>query len=87
MANWQVQQAKARFSEVLSDAETKGPQIITRHGSEQAVVISIAEYRKLTDAKPKNDLIHFLLHEGPKFDDDVFENLRDPNDFGREIEL
>jgi len=48
MAIWQVQQAKSRLSELIEDAKTKGPQIITKHGLECAVVLSIAEYRRLT---------------------------------------
>jgi len=32
MALWQVQQAKTRLSEVIEDAQGKGPQVITRHG-------------------------------------------------------
>ncbi|MFF2083169.1 type II toxin-antitoxin system Phd/YefM family antitoxin [Nocardia sp. NPDC058176] len=45
---WQVQEAKQRFSEVLRAVEAEGPQTITRHGDEVAVVIDIAEYRRLT---------------------------------------
>jgi len=33
MANWQVQEAKTRLSELIEEADKKGPQIITRHGS------------------------------------------------------
>jgi len=66
MAAWQVQQAKARFTELIDDAKTQGPQIITRHGTEQAVVLSIADYRALVPRKP--DLKDYLL-SGPKFDD------------------
>lgn len=44
---WQVQEAKQRFSEVLRAAESGEPQIVTKHGEEIAVVIDIAEYRRL----------------------------------------
>ena len=44
---WQVQEAKQRFSEVLRAAETGEPQVVTRHGEEVAVVIDINEYRRL----------------------------------------
>ncbi|HEX9198701.1 MAG TPA: type II toxin-antitoxin system Phd/YefM family antitoxin [Acidobacteriaceae bacterium] len=81
MAVWQVQEAKTRLSEVIEEANTKGPQIITRHGSERAVVLSIAEYRALTAHKP--DLRAYLLG-GPKFDS--FEVTRD-RDTGREVTL
>ncbi|MFI5894833.1 type II toxin-antitoxin system Phd/YefM family antitoxin [Actinoplanes sp. NPDC051513] len=44
---WQIQEAKQRFSEVLRAAEAGEPQIVTKHGAEVAVVIDIAEYRRL----------------------------------------
>lgn len=77
MANWQVQQAKSHLSELLDDAENKGPQVITRHGKERAVVLSIERYRALTvpqaseitAGKPQYvDFKDWLLN-GPKFDD------------------
>jgi prevent-host-death family protein len=45
--HWQLQEAKQRFSEVVRRAETSGAQFVTRHGTEVAVVIDIAEYRRL----------------------------------------
>jgi prevent-host-death family protein len=45
--HWQVQEAKQRFSEVIRAAEAGEPQIVTKHGQEIAVVIDIAEYRRL----------------------------------------
>ena len=38
VALWQVQEAKARLSEVIEKARTEGPQTITRHGAERVVV-------------------------------------------------
>lgn len=66
MATWQVQQAKSHFSEVLEKAATEGPQTITKHGIETAVVLSVPEYKRLTGQK--RTLIDHLL-SGPKFDD------------------
>ncbi len=45
--NWQLQEAKNKFSEVVEDALKHGPQVITRRGVETAVVLSIADYRKM----------------------------------------
>jgi antitoxin Phd len=59
MAVWQIQEAKTRLSEVIEEANRKGPQIITSEGSERAVVLSITEYRALTAHKP--DLRAYLL--------------------------
>jgi prevent-host-death family protein len=47
MARWQVQEAKQRFSELLREARDDGPQIVTRHGEEIAVVIDMRSYRRL----------------------------------------
>jgi antitoxin Phd len=81
MAVWPVQEAKTRLSEVIEEANTKGPQIITRHGRERAVLLSAKDYRALMALKP--DLRQYLLG-GPKVDD--FEIERSP-DTGRDIAL
>jgi prevent-host-death family protein len=64
--SWQVQDAKQRFSELIRSAQVDGPQVVTRHGQEIAVVIDISEYRQLT-----GQLIDFkdFLRSGPDFDD------------------
>jgi prevent-host-death family protein len=51
-AIWQVQDAKTRFSKVIELAQTEGPQTITKHGTERAVVLSIEAYRALKNPKP-----------------------------------
>ncbi len=45
--NWQLQEAKNRFSQVIDEALKDGPQVITRRGVETAVVLSFADYRKM----------------------------------------
>jgi antitoxin Phd len=47
MSSWQLQDAKARLSEVVKKAGQEGPQHITLHGEPAAVVLSEAEYRRL----------------------------------------
>jgi prevent-host-death family protein len=49
---WQLQEAKQRFSELVRQARAHGPQVVTRHGEEVAVVVSVEEYRRLTDDQP-----------------------------------
>ena len=49
---WQLQEAKQRFSELVRHARAHGPQVVTRHGEEVAVVVSVEEYRRLTDDQP-----------------------------------
>lgn len=53
MKTWQVQDAKARFSEFLETCLADGPQIVTRRGAETAVLVPIGEWRRLqTAARP-----------------------------------
>ena len=65
--SWQVQEAKARFSEFLEVSLREGPQIVTRHGKEEAVLVSIAEWRSLQQHKPT--LKDLLLAPAPVSDD------------------
>ena len=45
--NWQIQEAKARFSEFVNRALQDGPQTVTRHGKPVAVLVPADEYRRL----------------------------------------
>lgn len=47
MKNWQVQDAKARFSEMLDTCLKEGPQVITRRGAEAAVLVPVEDWRRL----------------------------------------
>ena len=44
---WQVQDAKARFSELLEASLKEGPQIVTKRGAEAAVLVPIDQWRRL----------------------------------------
>lgn len=57
-AVWQLQEAKNRFSEVVDEALTHGPQTVTRHGREVAVIMSAEEFRRLK--QPKGSLLKCL---------------------------
>ncbi len=75
MAVWQLQEAKARFSELLEVALKKGPQIVTRRGVEAAVLVPIEEWRRLQrSARP--GLKALLLGEGPRFEDLIPDRRR-----------
>ena len=52
MATWQLQAAKSKFSEVVKRALSEGPQGITVRGETVAVLVSRAEYARLTRPKP-----------------------------------
>lgn len=67
MAKWQLQDAKARFSELIDDTLEKGPQIVTRRGVDTAVVISLAEWRRLREVS-RPSLKDVLLGSGPRFE-------------------
>jgi len=67
MTKWQLQHAKARFSELVDDAVEKGPQIVTRRGIDTAVVVSIDEWQKSSSGQSK-DWKEVLLGPGPRFD-------------------
>ena len=54
MGSWQVQDAKARFSEFLDTTIEKGPQVVTRRGIETAVLVPIGEWNRLQRAARPN---------------------------------
>jgi prevent-host-death family protein len=87
--HWQIQEAKQRFSEMIRAVTSEGPQVITRHGEDVAVVVDIGEYRRL--ARPPVDLASTLLG-GPKLGDqaaDAFAEIEAERkaDFGRLADL
>ena len=47
MRSWPVQDAKAKFSELLAVCARDGPQMVTRRGAEAAVLVPIAQWRRL----------------------------------------
>jgi prevent-host-death family protein len=67
MKTWPVQDAKARFSALLDTCLKDGPQTVTRRGVEQAVLVPIAEWRRLT-ATPKRTLKALLLTDEARHD-------------------
>jgi antitoxin Phd len=67
LASWQVQDAKARFSEFLDASIKKGPQVVTRRGIETAVLVPIEEWNRLQKAA-RPSLKELLLAPEPRFD-------------------
>ena len=57
---WSVQDAKARFSELLENAVADGPQVVTKRGVETAVLLPIEHWRRL-ERMAKPDLKDLLL--------------------------
>jgi antitoxin Phd len=79
---WQLQEAKARFSELINEVERDGCHTITKNGHPVAVVISTHEFEKMR--KPKNTLLDFFREAPlPDFDFEIQRN----KDLGRDIDL
>jgi prevent-host-death family protein len=64
MTKWQLQDAKARFSELIEDTLSKGPQMVTRRGIDTAVVVSADEWCRLNYQK-RLTWKEVLLGDGP----------------------
>ncbi len=67
MGTWPVQDAKARFSELLERCLSEGPQTIIKRGVEAAVLVPAQEWHRMKhSARPR--LKELLLGDGPRFD-------------------
>lgn len=85
MSDWQLQDAKNRFSEVVRRAADEGPQTVTVHGKPAAVVVSSETWARLTG--PRRSFVDYLL-EGPVWPDDLVDAINDRSrDAGRDIEF
>ena len=83
--SWQIQTAKARFSELFRRARTDGPQLITRQGKEGVVMISDEQYdRLMAKSRQPKSLVQFF-QESPLVGVEL--NLEREKDEGRDIEL
>jgi antitoxin Phd len=82
---WPVQDAKARFSEFLDTCLEDGPQIVSRRGTEAAVLVPIGQWRKL-QAASRPTLKDLLLSEAARGDLPVpargRHRRREPEAFG-----
>jgi antitoxin Phd len=83
--DWQLQTAKAKFSELFRLARTEGPQRITRQGKEGVVMISDEQYNRLTVKSHQPKSIVQFFRESPLADVDL-DLVRD-KETARDIEL
>ena len=82
-SDWQLQDAKARFSELVKRAREQGPQHVTVRGAPAVVVISEEEFARLTSSRPS--IVDHIL-EGPPWPDDVVETINARSrDLGRDV--
>jgi antitoxin Phd len=58
--NWKLEDAKARFSELVRIANSVGPQRVTVRGKDRAVVVSAKEYDRLKNAGKRQPLVDFM---------------------------
>jgi prevent-host-death family protein len=68
--SWPVQEAKARFSELLEASVRQGPQIVTKRGVETAVLVPIEQWRSLQQ-RARPTLKELLLAPEPRFELDI----------------
>jgi prevent-host-death family protein len=59
-SRWRLQDAKARFSELVRLAQSNGPQHVTLHGRDSVVVVDAAEFRRLKGERTGQLLIDAL---------------------------
>lgn len=79
---WKLEDAKARFSEVVRHAREDGPQRVSVRGHDAVVVMSVEEFERLVPDEPRLPFLQFMegLHlEGLSLDREV--------DRGRDVEL
>jgi prevent-host-death family protein len=81
-ATWKLEDAKARFSEVVRRAHADGPQAVTVRGRRAVVVLDADEYERLATPKPDLPLVDFLSRLGMEGLD-----LTRERDTGRDIDL
>ena len=83
--SWQLQDAKARFSEVVKRAKDGEPQHVSVRGAPAVVVISEEEFAKLTRSRP-SIVDHILV--GPTWPDDLVAAINDRSrDIGRDVDF
>ncbi|MBV9512306.1 MAG: type II toxin-antitoxin system Phd/YefM family antitoxin [Caulobacteraceae bacterium] len=81
-STWKLEDAKARFSEVVRRAHVEGPQAVTVRGRRAVVVIDADDYERLAPSAPTVPLVDFL----ERMDMGGLDLSREP-DAGRDVEL
>ena len=79
---WKLEDAKARFSEVVRHARTEGPQRVSVRGRDAVVIVSVEDFDRLALKEPRQPFVAFM--ESLHLDD--LDLTRD-SDRGRDVEL
>ena len=82
VASWKLEDAKARFSELVRCAREQGPQSVTVRGRPSVVVVDADAYERLAAPRPRQPLVAFLESLGL----DELDLTRE-RDFGRDVDL
>ena len=82
--SWQLQTAKAKFSELFRRARAEGPQYVTRQGKETVVVLGAEEFERLKRQNRKTSLVQFFA-ESPLVGSGI--DLERKPDYGRKVKL
>ena len=82
---WQLQTAKAQFSELFRRAHADGPQWVTRQGKEAVVVLPAEEFERLRNRSRQPDTLVQFFAKSPLAKANL--NLERKPDYGREIDL
>jgi antitoxin Phd len=78
---WQLQEAKAKLSELVQKAIDEGPQTVTRRGKPSVVILSVRDYERLRQRKPS---LKEVLMSGPEGEFELPPRVRDP---GRQVDF
>lgn len=82
---WQLQTAKARFSEVFRLARAEGPQLITRQGRDSVVLIPIEQFDRLVNRAHRQKSLVQFFRESPLAGLNL--DLERDKDSGRDVKL
>ena len=82
MTSWQLQDAKARLSEVIKSAKTEGPQEVTVRGQPSAVILSMEAYEAMKKQRP--DFVS-LMRSSPLVGEEI--HIERSTSLARDIEL
>ncbi len=71
MDTWPVQNAKARFSELLHTCINNGPQLVTLRGEEAAVLVPIAQWKRLLSTSRRPTFKELLMSDEGRVDFEI----------------
>jgi antitoxin Phd len=82
---WQLQTAKAQFSEVFRRARERAPQVVTRQGKEAIVIVAIEEFERLSRRAAQPKSLSKFFADSPLVGSDI--DLERKPDYGRAVDL